>query len=280
MKNNNHLKQIMKNCRKRAKIIAVTSGKGGVGKTNISANLAICLAAGQKKVLLIDADFSLGNLDIIMNVNSCGNIGHFLKGRKSIDEIICTGPESVSLICAGSGFEQLANLSDFHRNRLLSELAKLQSHYDVIIIDTAAGISKKVISFCLASDHCLVVTTPQATAMTDAYAMIKVLSSNGYIGQTSVVVNMADSIAEGRKTHRKIASVASRFLNTSVYNAGVLLNDEKLTAAVKTRTPVVIEYPKAKITASLAALATKLGNSSVIKQNEDGFFRKVVNWFV
>lgn len=274
-----YLQQIMESHKRPASVLAITSGKGGVGKTNITANLGICLAASGKKVLLVDADFSLGNLDIVMNVNNRYNISHLIYDGKSVEEIIHTGPEGIEMICGASGLEELADLNEFQRRRLLKELSKLQNDNDVIIIDTAAGISKSVVGFCLSANNVLVVTTPEATAMTDAYAMIKVLVGNRFTGHISLIVNMAQSIAEGKKTYQKIANVAGRFLNAHVYNAGILLKDERLSCSVRLRKPVVLAHPKSQITSSLAALAAKLSNSESSELGDEGFFKKVVNWF-
>ena len=274
-----YLQQIMERHKRPASVLAITSGKGGVGKTNITANLGICLAASGKKVLLVDADFSLGNLDIVMNVNNRYNISHLIYDGKSVEEIIHTGPEGIGMICGASGLEELADINEFQRRRLLKELSKLQNDNDVIIIDTAAGISRSVVGFCLSANNVLVVTTPEATAMTDAYAMIKVLVGNRFTGHISLIVNMAQSIPEGKKTYQKIANVAGRFLNTHVYNAGILLKDERLSCSVRLRKPVVLAHPKSQITSSLAALAAKLSNSESSGLGDEGFFKKVVNWF-
>lgn len=274
-----YLQQMMESHKHPASVLAITSGKGGVGKTNIAANVGICLSASGKKVVLVDADFSLGNLDIIMNIDNKYNISHMINEGKSIKEIIHTGPEGIEMICGASGLEELSDINEFQRQRLLQELSKLQNENDMIIIDTAAGISRSVIGFCLFADHALVVTTPEATAMTDAYAMIKVLVGNKFTGHISLIVNMASSMAEGKKTYQKIANVAGRFLNTHVYNAGVLLKDERLNLAVRYRKPVVLAHPKSQITSSLAALAAKLSNSESSKLDDEGFFKKVVNWF-
>ena len=273
------LQQMMKEGQRKANVLAITSGKGGVGKTNISANLALCLAAAGQKTLLIDADFSLGNLDVVMNINSKYNISHFLNGRKEIKDIIHTGPEGLNIICGASGLEQLSNIGEFQRKRMVKELDQLQNEADTVIIDTAAGITKSVVSFCLSADHVLVVTTPEAAAMTDAYAMIKVLAGNKYDGKISVVVNIADSVAEGKKTYQHIAYVAKRFLNADIYNAGVLLRDEQLLSAIRQRRAVVLAYPKSRTTTSLVALAAKLVNSSAAKCSEGNFFKKFVEWF-
>jgi len=274
-----HLRQITQTCRSQAKVLAITSGKGGVGKTSIAANLAVCLAASRKKTMLFDADLALGNLDVIMGLSSKYNISHVISGRKSIEEIIHIGPEGLEIICGTSGLEELANINEFQRQRLLRELSKLQENGDVIVIDTAAGISRSVVGFCLAADHVLVVTTPEATAMTDAYAMIKVLIGNRFGGRISLIVNLAETITEGKKTYHQITNVVKRFLNAHVYDAGVILRDERLSSAVRLRKPVVLAYPKAQISSSLAALAAKLSNYSAAKPDKEGFFNKVVDWF-
>jgi flagellar biosynthesis protein FlhG len=274
-----HLQWMMAGHKEPARVLVVTSGKGGVGKTNIAANLAICLAASGKKVLLFDADLSLGNLDVLMNINSRYNVSHLISGRKSVEEVTHVGPEGLDIICGASGLEELADLTDFQRERLLRELSKLQRDNDVIVVDTGAGISKSVVSFCLAADHVLVVTTPEATAITDAYAMIKVLSKNRFDGRISVIVNMAENASEGRKVYQQISSVAMRFLNTQIYGAAVLVRDERLNSAVRMRKPVVLAYPKCRISNSIMALAAKLGEGLAARPFEGGFFRKVVDWF-
>jgi len=273
------LRQMMKCRTGPASVLAIASGKGGVGKTCIAANLGTCLAASGRKVLLIEGDMSLGNIDVILNINSKYNLWHMLSGRKSLEEIIHLTPEGLEVICGVSGFEQLANLNEFQRRRLLNDLSRLQENADVIIIDTASGISKSAIGFCLAADDVLVVTTPEAPAMTDAYATIKVLAGNRFAGRISLIVNMAETIAQGKKTYQQIARVAKRFLDVHVYDAGVLLRDERMIAAVRLRKPVVLAYPKAQISMSLMALAAKLGNGLATLPSGKRFFKKVVDWF-
>jgi flagellar biosynthesis protein FlhG len=274
-----YLQQMTQNYSRSAKVIAITSGKGGVGKTNIAANLAICLAASQKNVLLLDADMSLGNLDVIMNIKSRYNISHLLAGRKSIQDIIQVGPKGLKIICGASGLQKLANIDECHRLLLLRELSKLQQETDVVLIDTAAGISRSVVGFCLAVDHVLVVTTPEPTAMTDAYGMTKVLLRNRFSGHISFIVNMADTTAQGIKTYKKIANTIEQFLATQINCAGVLLKDGRLQKAVQSRIPVVLAYPKSQISLSLVALAAKLGNGLAAQQSNGKFFEKVLRRF-
>jgi flagellar biosynthesis protein FlhG len=262
-----------------APVLAITSGKGGVGKTNIAANLALCMVAAKKRVLLIDADISLGNLDLVMNIRSKYNISHVISGAKRLEEIVQTGPDGLQIICGASGLDRLADISEHEQRRLLDHLGGLQSQTDVVVIDTAAGISSAVIGFCLASDHVLVVTTPEATAMTDAYGVIKVLIKRQYKGPISVVVNMARNEAEGKRTYERMAEVARKFLQADLYYAGVLLRDERLCAAVRSRKPVVIAYPKSQIACALSALAARLGGVRCAERpTGGGFFRKVVRW--
>jgi len=261
-----------------ATVLAITSGKGGVGKTNIAANLAVCLAAANRRVLLLDADLSLGNLDLVLDIHSKYNISHVISGRKSMEEIVQAGPKGLRVVCGASGLDRLADISEGEQHRLMEHLCQLQQETDTILIDTAAGISRSVVGFCLAADRVLVVTTPEATAMADSYGMIKVLVRKGYGGPISLVVNMARSAAEGKQTYQRMAHVAQRFLQTNVYYAGTLLKDERLCAAVRSRTPVVLAYPKSEISTSLAAIAARVAGTRPRGGVDDSFFRRVIRW--
>lgn len=273
-----NLDQLSDNRGRAVPVLAITSGKGGVGKTNIAANVALCLAALNKRVLLLDADLSLGNLDLVMDIRSKYNISHVLSGHKRMEEIIQTGPRGLRVICGASGLDRLADIGEHEQHRLLEHLSRLQHETDAIVIDTAAGISSAVIGFCLAADHVLVVTTPEAAAMADAYGIIKVLVRKRYEGPISLVVNMAHTSAEGKQTYQRMADVARRFLQARIYYAGTLLKDERLCTAVRSRKPVVLAYPKAQISLSLAALAARLGGVRPGDALGDSFFRKVIRW--
>jgi flagellar biosynthesis protein FlhG len=260
-------------------VLAITSGKGGVGKTNIAASLAVSMAAENQRVILMDADLGLGNLDVLMGIQSRYNLSHVVSGQRTLEDITQIGPNGVEVLCGGSGIEILANLTAFQRQRLLEEMQGLEDRSDLILIDTGAGIHSSVISFCTAADHTLVVTTPEPTAITDAYAMIKVLAAKNYTGRISLLVNMAQSLAEGKKVYRQIADVASRFLNVGVYEAGVLCRDENLVQAVRRREPVVLAFPRANISRALTAISNRLTKGKNIRTGREGFFRKVANWF-
>lgn len=262
-----------------ARVIAVTSGKGGVGKTNVAANLAICLANLKERVLLLDADLSLGNVDLLMDIRSRYNISHVISGDKSMEEVVQCGPAGVRVVCGGSGLDKLANISENDQHRLLHHLSRLQQETDTIVVDTGAGISSSVISFCLASDHVLVVATPEVTAMADAYGMIKVLVRRGYQGPISIVVNMANNVEEGKRAYARIAYAARRFLQKDLYFAAVLPKDERLCMAVRSRKPVILAYPRSRISSSLTLMASRLSEMHcATKASHRGFFGKVVRW--
>ncbi len=264
--------------RQRSNVLAITSGKGGVGKTNIAANLSICLAAEHRRVMLMDADLGLGNLDVVLNIQRRYTLSHVVAGNRRLDDIVHIGPAGVEVLCGGSGIEMLANLNTFQRQRLIEAMDTLYDRTDYLIIDTGAGIHSSVVGFCLAADQTLVVTTPEPTAMTDAYAMIKVLAANGYNGRISLVVNMARSVSEGRTIYRQVSDVASRFLNTPVYEGGVLCRDEAVMNAVRRRTPAMLAYPKSPFAQSLKAMGGRLTHGMGQVDRADGFFRKVANW--
>lgn len=274
------LKKVMDEKLQRCKVITVASGKGGVGKTNIAANLAICLAVTGQKVVLLDADLGLANLDVLMNLNSKYSLWHYINGQKSLNEIVHSGPGGVDVICGGSGLSEMADMGQFQRQRLISELESVQQTADTMIIDTGAGIGKSVIGFCNSSDDVLVVVTPEPTSITDAYSLIKVLVSSGYKGRVNLVINKAANKKEARQVYRQISDVAMRFLNTPVYEAGLLLRDEKVVSAVKSRSPFVLSYPKSQATAAVAGMAARLTKEVKIESSSEGFFKKVVNWFI
>lgn len=262
----------------RAKVIAVASGKGGVGKTNVSANLAICLAASGKRVALFDADFGLANLDIVLGINSKYNLSHFIKGVKTLDEICQPACGGVDVVCGVGGLDSLVNMSDFARERIVQSLEQLADNYDVVVVDTAAGVGKNVSAFCMAADHTVLISTTEPTAITDVYTLLKTLTTKHYAGSLSLLVNMADSVADGKKVYRQIAMAASQFLNTKLNHAGVLVKDERVGFSVKRRQPVVLGYPRSAVSRSLMTIAARLSKVPVDISAGSGFFKKVVNW--
>src|SRR5205823_7435333 len=202
--------------RPRASVIAVTSGKGGVGKSNVAVNLAVQLASAGKSVVLLDADLGLANADVLCNIDLPFNLAHVIARKKELREVMVKGPGGFKLIGGASGLARMADLSDDDRQRLVAALAELELQADVILIDTGAGISPNVLSFTRAADHVLVVTTPEPTAITDAYAVVKVISRETGERRISLLVNQVRTSAEAKVVYGRIAQVAKQFLSVSV----------------------------------------------------------------
>lgn len=273
------LRLMVRSTQKTACVIAVTSGKGGVGKTNVAANLALCLVACGKKVVLFDADLGLANLDVILNIKPRNTLAHVISGKKSIEEILQPAPGGLQVVCGASGLTKMADLNEFERQRITEELESLEHKTDVIVIDTAAGISRDVLCFCDGADHTLVVTTPEPTGITDAYAMIKQLAQKHSGTKISVLVNMVESRNEAKRIYQRLASVSHNFLSIAVYDAGHVLRDEHVPQAVRQREPLVLAYPRSQASYCLLALAGKLARAKEPSVAQRGFFQKVSNWF-
>ena len=263
-----------------ARTIAIASGKGGVGKSNIALNLSILLSAAGKRVALVDADLALANLDVLINVSVRANISHVIAGTKKLEEVLIDLPCGVQLVPGASGLSNVADLTEFQRLRLLEDLSALEADNDIIIVDCGAGIGPDVVRFAAVSDNLLVVTTPEPTAITDSYAAIKVISQDGYTGHVSLLVNLAPERHEARTTQQRIASVAREYLGMAVYDAGYVLTDPKVSEAVSRREPFVLAFPRCPASRCLAALAAKLASGDALVNRKEGFFRRVVNWFV
>lgn len=273
--------------RRRASVIAVTSGKGGVGKSNIAVNLAIQLASAGKQVVLLDADLGLANADVLCNVDLKLNLAHVIARKKELHEVLVAAPGGFSLIGGASGLARMADLTDDDRQRLVDSMADLEHLADVILIDTGAGISPNVLSFTRAADHVLIVTTPEPTAITDAYAVVKVLSRQDVMTtpqnadrRVSLLVNQVRSANEAKVVHGRIAQVAKQFLGVSVLDAGYVLADEAVPQAVRRRTPFVLGSPSSPASKCVAQLAMRLEQGVAGAAAESGgFFQRMGRWF-
>src|SRR5215207_1476414 len=252
------LRSLAQTHRRQASVIAITSGKGGVGKSNVAVNLAITLSAAGKSVVLLDADLGLANADVLCNVDLRTNLSHVIARKKELSEVLVKAPGGFNLIGGASGLARMADLTDDDRQRLVDALGELEQQADVILIDTGAGISPNVLSFTRAADHVLVVTTPEPTAITDAYAVIKVISRDGTERRLSLLVNQARSPGEGRVVHERIAKVAKQFLGVSVLDAGYVLADEHVQNAVRSRRPFVLGSPNCPAAKCIEKLAMRL----------------------
>ncbi|MDP7637515.1 MAG: MinD/ParA family protein [Phycisphaerae bacterium] len=264
---------------RRSRTIAVCSGKGGVGKSNVALNMSILLSAGGNRVALVDADMGLANLDVLIDVEILGDLSHVVAGTKRLDEIVVDLFCGVQLVAGASGLVRLTNLSEFQRIRLLDELSQLERDNEFILVDCAAGIGPDVLQFAAGADMVLVVTTPEPTAITDAYALIKVLTRRGFDGQISVLINQVDSRQEARATYQRIADVARRFLSVRVFDAGYVTEDPKVRQAVRRRESLVLAYPQCPASRCMAELVNKLSPNGALVGRKDGFFRRVVGLF-
>jgi flagellar biosynthesis protein FlhG len=264
--------------RARASVIAVTSGKGGVGKSNIAVNLAIQFAAAGKEVVLLDADLGLANADVLCNLDLPYNLSHVIARKKELSEVMVRSPGGFRLIGGASGLARMADLSDFDRQRIIDSLAELERQADIILIDTGAGISPNVLSFTRAADHVLVVTTPEPTAITDAYALVKVISRDNVERRLSLLVNQVRSAGEGRLVHDRISKVARQFLNVSVFDAGHVSYDDAVPAAVRRRTPFLLSSPRCSAAVCIAHLAMRLQHGITLPSQQTSFFHRMSRW--
>jgi flagellar biosynthesis protein FlhG len=264
---------------RRASVIAITSGKGGVGKTNISVNLAITLASAGKNVVLLDADLGLANADVICNIDLPANLSHVIARRKELKDVLVKAPGGFSLIGGASGLARMADLSDTDRQRLVTAMGELEQKADVILIDTGAGISPNVLAFTRAADHVLVITTPEPTAITDAYAVIKVISRDNAERRVSLLVNQVRNPNEARIVHDRIAKVARQFLNLRIFDAGYIPEDEQVSTAVRKRSPFVLSAPRCAASHAVSQLAIRLEQGVAGANQTESFFHRMSRWF-
>ena len=259
--------------------VAITSGKGGVGKTSLSVNLAICLAARRMKTTLLDADFGLANADVMLNLPSKANLSHVLSGRCELQDVMIPAPGGFCLIPAASGLIRMADLSAFERHRLLELLSEIERRSEVIILDCGAGISRNVITFAAAADICLVVTTPEPTSITDAYATVKVVSQECPDARVGLVVNQCESRTEAQETCQRISSVAERFLGFAIEDFGYILSDKCVGLAVRQRMPLMLRYPRSSSAACISAIAGRISRDLAGGRGPQGFIRRVASMF-
>ena len=247
--------------RSNARVIAVTSGKGGVGKTNIVANLGYAFSRLGQKVLILDADLGLGNLDVLLGIAPKYNLSHVITGEKSISEIIVEGPGHMLILPASSGIQELTQLTQSQKIQILKELDKMIDSVDIFLIDTAAGISSNVMDFNVTAHEIIVVVSPEPTSITDAYALMKVLSLKYAEKCCKVIVNQAGTSQQGREVFRQLNLVAERFLDMTIDYLGSVLFDANITKGVKNQKLVSDLYPDARASKCFSDLARKILHS-------------------
>lgn len=247
-----------KNRKAKTRVISMTSGKGGVGKTNIVANLGYALSRLGKQVLILDADLGLGNLDILLGLTPKYNFSHVISGEKKMQEITVKGPGDVMILPASSGIQELAHLTKKQALKIFTELDSLLLGFDLLLIDTAAGISSNVMHFNSIAQEIMVVVTPEPTSMTDSYALIKVLSKKYSVNEFKLLINMALNIQEAHDVFRQLKLVVDKFLDVSIECIGYISFDENVSKGVKFQKVVSERYPDTPASRCFESLAKKI----------------------
>lgn len=266
---------------KTTRVITVTSGKGGVGKTNITINLAIALSELGNRVTILDADFGLANIDVLMGIIPKFTLVDLINNDKNIFEVLSDGPRNIKFISGGSGIEELVKLDKQQLDKFIGIISLLDKLSDFILIDTGAGLSDNVMSFILAADEVILVTTPEPTAITDAYALVKMLSHKDKAKKIKVIVNRAESAYEANDILNKLSVVTEKFLAVKLNPLGFILQDEMVMKAVKMQQPFSISFPNCQASKHIKEISRKLvypkGSAS---DTENAGIRSFVNRFV
>ena len=255
---------------KPVRVIAVTSGKGGVGKTNLSVNLGVALAQMGKRVALLDADMGLANVDILLGLSPEFNLSHVLAGDKTLNDIMLNGPAGLRVIPASSGIQQMSELSTIEQAGIIRAFSEIDQNLDVLIVDTAAGISSSVVNFARACQEIIVVVCDEPTSLTDAYAYIKLLNRDYGLSKFHIVTNMVQSVQQGQQLFTKLTKVTDRYLDVSLSYTGAVPFDEYLRKSVQKQKPVVEIFPRSKAAVALKNLALKI-DSWPIKIQAGGY---------
>ncbi|MFO7602436.1 MAG: MinD/ParA family protein [Gammaproteobacteria bacterium] len=240
------------------RVIAVTGGKGGVGKTNVSLNMAIALASMDKAVMVMDADLGLANIDVLLGLHPKYNLQHVIRGERTLEEVIVEGPSGIKVVPASSGIKGMAELSSSQHAGLVRAFSELNQKLDVLIIDTAAGISDSVVTFTRAAQEVIVVVCDEPASITDAYAMIKLLNREHGLFRFRVLANMTQSAQQGREVYEKIVKVTDRFLDVAMEYIGCIPHDDYLVKAIRKQRAVVEAYPRSKASVAFKTLAEKV----------------------
>ena len=250
-----------------SRVITVTSGKGGVGKTSLSVNLAIQLQRLGKRVVILDADFGLANIEVMLGVRPTANLADLMFRGKTLKNIIMEGPEGIGFISGGSGIKELANLTRDQIFYVMQSLAELDDIADVIIVDTGAGIADNVLEFAASSEEVLLVATPEPTSITDAYALLKTLNRTQQFQASRTVIKLvANKLInqhEGQEIFEKVSMVADKFLNIKLEYLGAVLNDSYMSKSVMQQKPLMLAYPNAPASVSIAYLVNALEEKGI-----------------
>ena len=266
---------------KRAKVISISSGKGGVGKTNFAINFAISLRKLGNEVVIIDADIGLGNVEILTGVNLKNTISDIVFLNKDITEIMGEGPEGIKIISGGSGLKELTLLKDENLPFLISEIDKLQSLVDYIIIDTGAGISSVVINFIMASTEVIVISTGDPTSIMDSYILIKSLVASGFKGNINIVANQIKNRNEANEVYIKLKNASNNFLKVQTYYLGYIERNDIVNSAVRNQTPFTVSHPSSPTSNRIMEITKNIIENKEQSEHNDtiGFAKKLMTIF-
>jgi flagellar biosynthesis protein FlhG len=257
--------------------MTVTSGKGGVGKTSLAVNLGIALAERGLRVGLLDADLGLANVDIVLGLLPPYNLVHVLRGEKTISEIMVRGPGGLKVLAGGSGVYELANVAQWHLDRFIAGLRELDGEMDVCLIDTGAGIGRQVMSFVEAAQEAVIITTPEPTAVTDAYGLVKMLCLHNQEASVRIVVNQVENQAEGLAVFERLRTVSRRFLDLEVEYLGSVERDPAVAKAVREQRPFVLTSPHSRAARAVYRLAEALVEQAPERpEGLGGIFRRML----
>ena len=262
----------------KTRVIAVSSGKGGVGKTNMSINIAIAYAQLGKKVLVMDADLGLANVNVAMGIIPKYNLYHLIRQKKKMKDIIINTDFGIQIVAGASGFSKIANLSDEEREHFIEEISQMDA-VDIIVIDTSAGVSSNVLDFIAAADDAIIGTTPEPTAITDAYGIIKIIATeidNMNLG-IKLIVNRVKSVTEGKKVSERVINIASQFLNLKVDYLGYVYDDPQVSQAILKQKPFIIVDPDSKASICIKHIVSRLEK---VEYKEGGGLKKFLNRLV
>lgn len=267
----------------RTRFICVTSGKGGVGKTNFSVNLGIALSRLGQKTVVIDADLGLANIDVVAGTIPKYTLNNLLYSNMTLKDILGNGPDGLKIISGGSGMMDLLDLSYEKIQLLIDHFQELYQIFDMAIIDTGAGLSKNILSFAGASDEIIILTTPEPTSLTDAYAMIKAILRENKDAKVYVVINRAENSMEGNHYFEKISNASLKFLGYQLEKLGIVMEDAAVPKSVKQQSPLLVQYPNSTASKNIEVIALKLINHTepATSQVNDsgGFVQRLISLF-
>jgi len=256
------LRKRVESKKRNTRIIAIASGKGGVGKSNLSVNLGLALQEQGEKILILDADLGMANVDILLGITPSYNLNHVLKGRCSLDEAVTKGPGGINILAGSSGIEEFVDINPLEITRLLDASTQLEKDYDLVLLDIGAGIHRSVINFIMACDEVIIVLTPEPTSIMDAYGLIKIIAGYRYKGANNIglLFNQITSHKEGNEVAERMKKVIRDFLNLEVKILGFIPYDNYVRRAVQEQVPLLIKYPESNAVGAIKEIASGMLN--------------------